>query len=89
MIDVIKSSKLYFFLDVVIWFIAHNLPIVIGLLIQTYFDGNNTIFIACCVCGLVLIRIVCILIGAKVDITAQHKWANFMYKKSLCCFRTI
>ena len=82
MIDVIKSSKLYFFLDVVIWFIAHNLPIVIGLLIQTYFDGNNTIFIACCVCGLVLIRIVCILIGAKVDITAQHKWANFMYKKA-------
>lgn len=55
MINVIKSSKLYFFLDVVIWFIAHNLPIVIGLLIQTYFDGNNTIFIACCVCGLVLI----------------------------------
>ena len=44
MIDVIKSSKLYFFLDVVIWFIAHNLPIVIGLLIQTYFDGNNTIY---------------------------------------------
>ena len=82
MIDVIKSSKLYFFLDVVIWFIAHNLPILIGLLIQTYFDGDNTIFIACCVCGLVLIRIVCILIGAKVDITAQHKWANFMYKKA-------
>ena len=82
MIDVIKSSKLYFFLDVVIWFVAHNLPILIGLLIQTYFDGNNTIFIACCVCGLVLIRIVCILIGAKVDITAQHKWANFMYKKA-------
>lgn len=82
MIDVIKSSKLYFFLDVVIWFVAHNLPILIGLLIQTYFDGDNTIFIACCVCGLVLIRIVCILIGAKVDITAQHKWANFMYKKA-------
>ena len=82
MIDVIKSSKLYFFLDVVIWFVAHNLPILIGLLIQTYFDGDNTIFIASCVCGLVLIRIVCILIGAKVDITAQHKWANFMYKKA-------
>ena len=82
MIDVIKSSKLYFFLDVVIWFVAHNLPILIGLLIQTYFDGDNTIFIACCVCGLVLIRIVCILIGAKVDITAQHKWTNFMYKKA-------
>ena len=47
MIDVIKSSKLYFFLDVVIWFVAHNLPILIGLLIQTYFDWNNTIFIAC------------------------------------------
>lgn len=46
MIDVIKSSKLYFFLDVVIWFVAHNLPILIGLLIQTYFDGDNTIFIA-------------------------------------------
>lgn len=35
MIDVIKSSKLYFFLDVVTWFVAHNLPIVIGLLIQS------------------------------------------------------
>lgn len=55
MIDVIKSSKLYFFLDVVIWFVAHNLPILIGLLIQTYFDGDNTIFIACCVCGLVVV----------------------------------
>lgn len=29
MIDVIKSSKLYFFLDVVIWFVAHNLPMLI------------------------------------------------------------
>lgn len=81
MIDVIKSSKLYFFLDVVIWFVAHNLPIVIGLLIQIYFDGNNTIFIACCVCGLVLIRIVCILIGAKVDITANINGQTLCIKK--------
>ncbi len=82
MLEVIKSSKIYFILDTIIWFVAHNLPILLGLLIQSYFDGNNTIQICILVLVLVLGRIACILIGANIDITAQHHWANHLYHKA-------
>lgn len=82
MVRMIKASWMYFLADLFIWFIAHNLPVVFGLLIQSYFNGNDTIDIALIFFALTMLRLVCITIGAYADAFAQHKWAEYLYKEA-------
>lgn len=84
LLDILKESKKYFFLDIIIWFFAHNIPILMAYLLKLYFDSNykNSLYLQV---GLYIIlfilRIVLIKIGANVDIKAQHMWANSFYER--------
>ncbi|MGD9569474.1 MAG: ABC transporter transmembrane domain-containing protein [Sedimentibacter sp.] len=83
--DVIIHAPLYFIMDVLIWLIAHNIPLVIGYYTKLYFDligKYPTVGISIVIIGLILIRIVFIKIGATIDIKAQQKWSEYFYEKA-------
>lgn len=77
------KSKKYFLIDLLIWLIAHNLPIIMVYLLKLYFDINykDNLFVILIAYGvLFILRLVLIKIGANVDIEAQHEWSNILYE---------
>lgn len=76
---VIKASKGYFTADLIIWLIAHNLPLLIAVYIKDYFDMKRPLVIVMAIAALIVIRIVFIRIGARIDIKAQQHWAKSFY----------
>lgn len=78
----IKENPKYFVLDLLIWLLAHNIPLLLSYLIKLYFDSNqnnNLLIIVFLYTIIFLLRFPLIKLGADIDIKAQHKWANYMY----------
>ncbi|WP_195837835.1 ATP-binding cassette domain-containing protein [Anaerococcus porci] len=81
---IIKEYPKYFVLDLLIWLLAHNIPLVLSYLIKLYFDlnqNNNLLIIVFLYTIIFLLRFPLIKLGADIDIKAQHKWANVMYER--------
>lgn len=76
---VLKASRGYFLADIMIWLIAHNLPLLIGVYIKEYFDSKNPLMIVFWITLLIAVRVVFIAVGARVDIRAQQHWAKSFY----------
>lgn len=79
---VVKSSWKYFVADLIIWFAAHNLPLLIGIYMKNYFDAENPFTITIWIVLLIISRVLFIAIGARVDIRAQQKWSQFFYTQA-------
>ncbi|MCV3151113.1 ATP-binding cassette domain-containing protein [Enterococcus faecalis] len=80
----IKEYPKYFVLDLLIWLLAHNIPLLLSYLIKLYFDTNqinNLLVIVFLYTIIFLLRFPLIKLGADIDIKAQHKWANVMYER--------
>lgn len=80
----IKEYPKYFVLDLLIWLLAHNIPLLLSYLIKLYFDSNqnnNLLIIVFLYTIIFLLRFPLIKLGADIDIKAQHKWANVMYER--------
>lgn len=80
----IKEYPKYFVLDLLIWLLAHNIPLLLSYLIKLYFDtnqNNNLLIIVFLYTIIFLLRFPLIKLGADIDIKAQHKWANAMYER--------
>lgn len=80
----IKEYPKYFVLDLLIWLLAHNIPLLLSYLIKLYFDSNqknNLLIIVFLYTIIFLLRFPLIKFGADIDIKAQHKWANVMYER--------
>lgn len=80
----IKEYPKYFVLDLLIWLLAHNIPLLLSYLIKLYFDtnqNNNLLIIVFLYTIIFLLRFPLIKLGADIDIKAQHKWANVMYER--------
>lgn len=81
---ILKNSKKYLLLDIFIWLVAHNIPIILAYLLKLYFDennGSNLLFILLAYIILFFLRLLFIKVGAYVDIKAQHKWSDILYEK--------
>ena len=80
----IKEYPKYFVLDLLIWLLAHNIPLLLSYLIKLYFDSNqnnNLLIIVFLYTIIFLLRFPLIKFGADIDIKAQHMWANVMYER--------
>ena len=80
----IKEYPKYFVLDLLIWLLAHNIPLLLSYLIKLYFDSNqnnNLLIIVFLYTIIFLLRFPLIKLGADIDIKAQHKWVNVMYER--------
>lgn len=80
----IKEYPKYFVLDLLIWLLAHNIPLLLSYLIKLYFDSNqknNLLIIVFLYTIIFLLRFPLIKLGADIDIKVQHKWANVMYER--------
>lgn len=79
LIRILKTSKRYLIADLIIWLITHNLPLLIGVYTKDYFDNENPLFIVCIIGFLILLRLLFINIGARIDIKTQQQWAKSFY----------
>lgn len=83
--DIIRYAPKYFIFDVIIWIVAHNIPLASAFYTKLYFDDigqKSNINITLAIILLLCIRIVFIKIGARIDIHAKQKWAQYLYKKA-------
>lgn len=75
---IIKASYKYFIADVLVWLVSHNLPLLIGYYIKDYFDKSSLLLVIG-IAFLILLRVIFIRVGARVDIRAQQKWSESFY----------
>ena len=81
---ILKESKKYLIFDILVWFLAHNIPIAMTYLLKLYFDSeykNNLLLILLAYSSLFFLRMGFIKVGANIDIRAQHKWSSILYEK--------
>lgn len=84
LIDIIKESKGYFIVDIMIWLFAHNIPILLAYLLKLYFDANfkDSLYIIVILYIVFFgLRTLLIKLGADADIKAQHKRADSLYQR--------
>lgn len=81
---ILRESKKYLIFDILVWFLAHNIPIVMTYLLKLYFDShykNKLLLILIAYSSLFFLRMGLIKLGANIDIRAQHKWSSILYEK--------
>lgn len=80
--DIIAVCPAWFIADCFIWFIAHNLPLLIVLGTKEYFSNmsvSHQSLAVMWIAVLFIVRMLAIHIGAKVDIRCQQRWSEYLY----------